>query len=47
MLGVIEREFARNRCWIITQLCDHFAQILVMYSRSWYNGAFVFGVLHA
>ena len=26
MLGGIERDFARNRCWIITQLCDHFAQ---------------------
>ena len=32
MLGGIEREFARNRCWIITKLCDHFPQILVMYS---------------
>jgi len=47
MLGGIEREFARNRCCIITQLCDHFAQILVMYSRSCRNGAFVFGALHA
>ena len=47
MLGGIERDFARNGRWIITQLCDHFAQILVMYSRSWCNGAFVFGVLHA
>ena len=47
MLGGIERDFARNGCWIITQLCDHFAQILVMYSRRCCNGAFVFGVLHA
>jgi len=47
MLGGIEREFARNRCWIITQLCDHFAQILVMNTRSCCNGAFVLGVLHA
>ena len=26
MLGGIERDFARNRCWIITQLCYPFAQ---------------------
>ena len=47
MLGGFKREFARNRCWIITQLCDHFAQILVMNTRICCNGAFVLGVLHA
>ena len=47
MLGGIEQEFARDGCSIITQTCDHFAQILVMYTRVCCNGAFVFGVLHA
>lgn len=45
--GGIERDFARNSRWIITQLCAHFAQILVMNTRSCCNGAFVFGALHA